>query len=84
MHLVLEGSGDLFYQKATGVFHNNPYFELHADADEGHAEMGLDLVVPFQQTHQSLIKETLHKGWTMMTLLCDRLAAHAVTPGTCT
>jgi quercetin dioxygenase-like cupin family protein len=73
-HLVLEGSGMIFHQAAYPVLGDGQYFTIHAEGDEEHLEMGYRALAERSDWTVEEIKPVLREGWTMMTLLCDRIA----------
>ncbi|MFF8848152.1 hypothetical protein ACF08N_36675 [Streptomyces sp. NPDC015127] len=73
-HLVLEGSGMVFHQAGASAFKGNEYFALHDEADQEHLEMGYKVLEHRNDWEVGEVVELLKKGWTMITLLCNRVA----------
>jgi hypothetical protein len=76
-HLVLEGSGMVFHQAAYSVLGDGEYFAIHAEGDEEHLEMGYRALAERGDWTPAGILPVLREGWTMMTTMCDRIAACA-------
>lgn len=77
MHLVLETSADLFFKKAHKVmqqYHETEYFSIHASADEGHANMGIDFLKDLTQPIYERLLEIQSKGWDVLNAACIRIA----------
>jgi hypothetical protein len=72
-HLVLEGSGLVFATTATKVLPGK-FFELHDGADLVHLEMGIQALRTDRGWDGDELRAVIERGWTMITLLCDRLA----------
>jgi quercetin dioxygenase-like cupin family protein len=74
MHIVLEGSGEIFHSEAARVFAGMPHFQEHGEDDGSHVSMGIELLNQASPKEIEELRETLSEGWNMMTLLCDRFA----------
>lgn len=74
MHLVLEGSGEIFHREAARVFVNMPHFQEHGEDDGRHVSMGIELLNQASPKEIEELRQTLSEGWNMITLLCDRLS----------
>ena len=74
MHVVLEGSGEIWHREAARAFPELPHFQEHGDDDGGHVAMGLDLLNRASRAEVDELSEALGEGWKMITLLCDRIA----------
>lgn len=79
MHIVLEGSGEIFHSEASRVFANMPHFQEHGEDDGSHVSMGIELLNQASPKEIEELRETLSEGWNMITLLCDRFADIACT-----
>lgn len=78
MHVVLEGSGEIWHREAARAFPDIPHFEEHGEDDGHHVSMGIDLLDRANPTEIHELREALGEGWTMITRLCDRIASIAV------
>jgi len=74
MHVVLEGSGEIFHSEASRVFASMPHFQEHGEDDGSHVSMGIELLNQASPKEIEELRETLSEGWNMITLLCDRFA----------
>jgi quercetin dioxygenase-like cupin family protein len=74
MHVVLEGSGEIFHSEAARVFASMPHFQEHGEDDGSHVSMGVELLNQASPTEIEELRETLSEGWNMIILLCDRFA----------
>jgi quercetin dioxygenase-like cupin family protein len=74
MHVVLEGSGEIWHREAARAFPDIPHFQEHGEDDGDHVTMGLDLLNRASQTEIEELGEALGEGWMMITQLCDRIA----------
>lgn len=74
MHIVLEGSGEIFHSEASHVFASMPHFQEHGEDDGSHVSMGIELLNQASSKEIEELRETLSEGWGMITLLCDRFA----------
>lgn len=74
MHVVLEGSGEIFHSEAARVFAGMPHFQEHGEDDGSHVSMGIELLNQASPKEIEELRETLSEGWNMITLLCDRFA----------
>ncbi|WP_249353867.1 cupin domain-containing protein [Rhodococcus sp. USK13] len=78
MHVVLEGSGEVWHREAARAFPGIPHFQEHGEDDGHHVSMGIDLLDRANPTEIHELREALGEGWTMITRLCDRIASIAV------
>ena len=74
MHVVLEGSGEIWHREAARAFSDIPHFQEHGEDDGDHVTMGLDLLNRASRTEIEELREALDDGWNMITQLCDRIA----------
>lgn len=74
MHIVLEGSGEIFHSEAARVFASMPHFQEHGEDDGSHVCMGIELLNQASPKEIKELRETLGEGWNMITLLCNRFA----------
>lgn len=74
MHVVLEGSAEIFHSEAARVFASMPHFREHGEDDGSHVSMGIELLNQASPKEIKELRETLSEGWNMITLLCDRFS----------
>ncbi|MDU8647223.1 AraC family ligand binding domain-containing protein [Pseudomonas syringae group sp. 26L6] len=74
MHVVLEGSGEIFHSEAARVFAGMPHFQEHGEDDGHHVSMGIALLNDASPREVEDLRVALSEGWEMITLLCDRFA----------
>lgn len=77
VHLVMESSANIFFVAADKVmqqYGETTYFHIHADLDEGHEQMGIDLLRDLTQTRYARLIEVHNQAWDMMNTACDRMA----------
>ncbi|MGG8408118.1 cupin domain-containing protein [Streptomyces sp. 12297] len=78
VHLVLETSADAFHTEAAKLFADDellaPYFGIHSDHDEGHAELGVELVSGQHPRTYLRLHEVLEESWDMLEAMLDRMA----------
>ncbi|MEN0137598.1 MAG: cupin [Rhodococcus sp. (in: high G+C Gram-positive bacteria)] len=78
MHVVLEGSGEIWHREAARAFPSIPHFQEHGDDDGEHVSMGIDLLDRATPAEIRELREALAEGWKMITQLCDRIASIAL------
>ncbi|MCQ4120656.1 cupin domain-containing protein [Rhodococcus tibetensis] len=78
MHVVLEGSGEIWHREAARAFPDIPHFQEHGEDDGHHVSMGIDLLDRATPTETRELREALDEGWKMITQLCDRIASIAL------
>ena len=78
MHVVLEGSGEIWHREAARAFPAIPHFQEHGEDDGEHVSMGIDLLDRATPAEIRELREALAEGWKMITQLCDRIAAIAL------
>jgi len=83
MHMVIEEAGDIFFKTIAPVFPDSQHFKVHSVADEGHAEIGLQILKKQSREHITHMTTTLNKGWAVMNLLCARMAELAIANAGC-
>jgi mannose-6-phosphate isomerase-like protein (cupin superfamily) len=77
LNIALETAGFYFHNLAAPVFvgdQSKEYFELHAEADEKHKELGLDLLENEHPDTYRRLYRILDKGWDMMDAMTARMA----------
>ncbi len=75
VHLVLELSGDFYHELAKEHFEgdvDSDFFSIHAEADEFHANMGVDLLVDLSDENYKQLKDVVKQSWQMLTVMVDR------------
>lgn len=76
VHLILETAGHIFHSRALEVFASEvsaSYYQVHAEDDEQHAEMGL---APLRDLHPSKyqrLRAVLEDGWNMLNAVQNRI-----------
>jgi hypothetical protein len=77
VHLVLEASANVFFHAAHKVmqrYDETDYFKIHAELDEGHEQMGIQLLTNLPPEKYSRLIEVQSQGWDMLNAVCDRMA----------
>jgi flavin-dependent dehydrogenase len=77
MHLILEASADIFFQKAHEVMkqqNTTEYFGIHAEVDEDHASMGTKLLENLRAEDYNDLLIVQQQGWSMLYTACNRIA----------
>lgn len=77
VHMVLEASAHLFFIKAHHVmrqYAETDYFKIHADVDEHHETMGLELLTGLRDVDYQRLSEIQQQGWDMLNAACRRMA----------
>jgi hypothetical protein len=77
VHMVLEASAHLFFIKAHRVmrqFAETDYFKIHAEVDEHHETMGLELLTGLRDSDYQRLSEVQQQGWEMLNAACRRMA----------
>ncbi|WP_437669206.1 cupin domain-containing protein [Sorangium sp. So ce131] len=77
VHLVLEVSAHAFHSEAARAFqgevHLAPYFSVHGEADDGHAELGEELLRDLAPEAQERLGAIVRDGWDMLEAMLDRM-----------
>lgn len=76
VHFVLESSANVFFHEAGKVmqhFNETSYFSEHAELDEGHEEMGANLLknLTSKECEELML---IQQGWGMLNMACNRIA----------
>lgn len=79
MHMVIEEAGDIFHKKAAEVFPGSQHFTNHANHDQNHASMGLEVLKEHSRESVEQMIGVLNHAWAIMNLLCNRIAELAIT-----
>ncbi|KIO78923.1 hypothetical protein TH53_01075 [Pedobacter lusitanus] len=82
VHMVVEHSGHEFGESTKAIF-NRPdkevsFFELHAEADDDHANIGLDYLKSLDDDQLRNLKEICERAWDQMDLVHDRICEIAL------
>lgn len=81
VHLVLEASAHMFFVEAHKVmakYSETDYFKIHAEVDEDHENMGLDLLEGLREVDYQHLLAIQQQGWDILNTVCDRIAKLAV------
>ena len=84
VHLVLELSGDFYHDLAKNIFNeevSSEYFNIHAELDEFHANMGVDLLDELNANDYQYLHEVSSQGWQMLKVMIDRTYQLVMEPG---
>ncbi|WP_040069780.1 iron-containing redox enzyme family protein [Pseudomonas batumici] len=77
IHLVLEASANIFFSAAHNVMRDygeTDYFEVHADADARHEQMGSELLDGLCAEKYVNLMTIQQQGWAMLNAACDQIA----------
>ena len=77
VHFVLEGGAKVFHEMAHPImqsFKETAHFEVHSLEDDGHMEMGVELIKNVNEQSYIQLLEVLKDGWGMLNALCQRMA----------
>ncbi|WP_445115922.1 cupin domain-containing protein [Acinetobacter sp. WZC-1] len=81
VHMVVETSGDSFGKATENILthdHNESdpsYFEIHAEADEGHNALGRPYLQKLSASQFPKLMETCRQAWDQMDIIHERIAA---------
>lgn len=76
MHLVLEKTGDFYHTLAMTKLSQHiesDYYEVHAEHDENHSTMILDLLPGYPDFVYQRLNKLLDESWRMMFAMVDRV-----------
>lgn len=76
MHLVLEKTGDFYHSLANKNLSQHvksDYYEVHAEHDEDHSSMILDLLPGYPDFVYQRLNKLLDESWRMMFTMVDRV-----------
>lgn len=87
VHMVVESSGQLFGERTKDIIarpqaRDTSYFELHAQADEDHSEIGVPYLQGLASGEFARLMETCRHAWDQMNLVHERIAAFAMAGST--
>jgi hypothetical protein len=77
VHLVLEASAHLFFIEAHKVmskYAETDYFKIHAEVDEHHETMGLNLLEDLREIDYKHLLNIQQQGWDILNSVCNRIA----------
>ena len=77
VHLVLESSANVFFVAADKVMQSygeTDFFHIHADLDEGHEKMGIDLIREQTPARYLRLIEVQRQSWDILNTACNRMA----------
>lgn len=77
VNLVLESSANIFFQEAHKVmskFQETEYFAKHAELDQAHEELGLELLDNLSDKKLSQMATLQSQAWDILITLCNRIA----------
>ncbi|WP_191488259.1 hypothetical protein [Pseudomonas sp. FEN] len=77
IHLVLEASANIFFSAAHKVmcdYGETDYFEVHAQADAEHEQMGSELLARLCAEKYVSLMTIQQQGWDMLNAACDQIA----------
>ena len=81
VHLVLEASAHLFFIEAHKImakYTETDYFKIHAEVDEDHENMGINLLEGLREIDYKNLVEIQQQGWDVLNSVCDRIAELSV------
>jgi len=84
LNLVLETAGYHFHTLAKPVFesdHNAEYFNVHAEGDEKHKDVGVELLAGQHPETYRRLEKVLESGWDMLDAMNRRVVALVETHG---
>ncbi|WP_084965725.1 cupin domain-containing protein [Thermoactinospora rubra] len=78
VHMVVESSCHVFGEKTRVAFEgaDGSYFDLHAQVDEDHREIGRDHLRSLSPTRFPRLMRVCEEAWDQLELVFDRIAAH--------
>jgi hypothetical protein len=77
IHLVLEGSANIFFTAANVVmqrYKTTNYFNVHAENDERHEALGFELLEGLTPKIYQNLALVQKQGWEVLIMTCDRIA----------
>lgn len=76
MHLVLEKTGDYYHSLGNqylSKYVESEYYEVHAEHDEDHSNMIVDLLPGYPDFVYERLSQLLDESWNMMYVMVDRI-----------
>jgi hypothetical protein len=73
-HLALEAGSLVLSQAGVQAFPDDPYFELHDEADLEHLEMGYDVLRGRDDWTEDELVTVLDRAWQVIVVVSDRIA----------
>lgn len=77
IHLVMESSANVFFIEANKVmraYGETDYFDIHAELDEGHEQMGEALLKNHASDKYKRLCVVQQQAWDMLNTVCERIA----------
>lgn len=81
VHMVVESSGHVFgeatkhiFNKASASHSEDTYFDVHAEADDDHSQIGLAYIHKASPAQFPKLMETCRQAWDQMDLVHERIA----------
>lgn len=81
LNIAMETAGYHFHVLAKSVFAedvNSKYFDIHAEADELHKELGVELLREQHPDAYPRLRQVMDDGWDMIEAMMSRMAALVV------
>jgi hypothetical protein len=80
MHLILESTADMFFKEAYQAFlpyEKIEYLQLHDEADEEHAQMGMKQLESIDLFNIKNLIDIYDEAWGRLKIICDEIAKQA-------
>jgi|GEM_PF-126036 len=80
MHLILESTADMFFKEAYQAFlpyEKIEYLQLHDEADEEHAQMGMKQLKAIDLFNVNNLIDTYDEAWVRLNTICDEISKQA-------
>jgi len=77
VHLVLESSANMFFQRASKAMQKYGeinYFKVHAEVDEKHEKMATGMLKNLSKEKYARLLEVQAQGWDVLNAVCTRIA----------
>jgi len=76
IHLVIENASFVYHKHAKpvlGKYVNEHYFEVHVEADDGHAALGVELLRNESPRTYARLRRVIAEAWDMVDAMTDRV-----------
>jgi quercetin dioxygenase-like cupin family protein len=76
IHLVIENASYVYHQHAKpvlGKYVNEHYFDVHVEADDGHAALGIELLQNESPRTYARLRRIITEAWDMVDAMVDRV-----------
>jgi quercetin dioxygenase-like cupin family protein len=76
IHLVIENASFVYHKHAKpvlGRYVNEHYFDVHVEADDGHAAMGVELLQNESPRTYARLRQIISEAWDMLDAMVDRV-----------